>query len=72
MLRLTSKAGQRLHEPSGAIDLRPLMNEVTGLTFYGPGRGYRVHMAGPFAGHYWYVPGDFDMAVPAACPGNSM
>jgi hypothetical protein len=65
MLRLTSKAGQRLFEPAGAIDLRPLMNEVTGLSFYGPGRGYRVHMAGPFAGHYWYVPDDFEMALPA-------
>ncbi len=64
MLRLTSKAGQRLHEPAGAIDLRPLMNEVTGLSFYGPGRGYRVHMPGPMAGHYWYVPADFEMALP--------
>lgn len=67
MLRLTSKAGQRLYEPAGAIDLQPLMNEVTGLTFYGPGRGYRVHMPAPWAGHYWYVPGDFDMALP---PGD--
>jgi len=64
MLRLTSKSGQRLHEPAGAIDLRPLMNEVTGLNIYGPGRGYRVQMAGPFAGHYWYVPDDFEMALP--------
>ncbi|MCX6887745.1 MAG: CehA/McbA family metallohydrolase [Verrucomicrobia bacterium] len=65
MLRLTSNTGQRLFEPAGAVDLRPLMNEVTGLNFYGPGRGYRVHMAGPFAGHYWYVPDDFEMALPA-------
>ena len=67
MLRLTSKSGQRLHEPAGAVDLRPLMNEVTGLNIYVPGRGYRVQMTGPFAGHYWYVPGDFDMALP---PGD--
>jgi hypothetical protein len=41
------------------------MNEVTGLTIYGPGRGYRLQMPGPFAGHYWYVPQGFEMALPA-------
>jgi hypothetical protein len=64
MVRLTSKAGHRPHEPAGAIDLRPIMNEVTGFKFYGPGRGYRVQMPGPFAGHFWYVPEGFEMALP--------
>ena len=65
MVRLTTKLGKRLHEPAGAIDLRPLMNEVTGLTIYGPGRGYKVPMPGKFAGHYWYLPHGFEMALPA-------
>jgi hypothetical protein len=65
MIRLTSKKGRRLLEPAGAIDLRPIMNEVTGLDIYGPGRGYLVHMPGKLAGHFWYVPQGFEMAMPA-------
>jgi hypothetical protein len=65
MIRLTSKEGHRLHEPAGALDLRPMMNDVTGHAFYGPGRGYRVNMPGPYAGHFWYVPRGFEMALPS-------
>ena len=64
-LRLTSGAGQRLWEPAGALDFAPLMNDVTGLPIYGPGRGYMVWIPGPFRGHYWITPKPFEMSVPA-------
>jgi len=64
LLRLTSGEGQRLFEPPNAVDLTPLMNEVTGLPIYGPGRGYPVFIPGPFRGRYWLVTGPFDMALP--------
>ncbi len=65
LLRLTSGAGQRLFEPAGAVDLSPMMNDVTSLPIYGPGRGYMVYIPGPFQGRYWIVPKPFEMALPA-------
>jgi hypothetical protein len=65
LLRLTSEAGQRLFEPAGAVDLSPMMNDVTSLPIYGPGRGYMVWIPGPFQGRYWIVPKPFEMALPA-------
>ncbi len=65
LLRLTSGAGQRLFEPAGAVDLSPMMNDVTSLPIYGPGRGYMVYIPGQFQGRYWIVPKPFEMALPA-------
>jgi hypothetical protein len=65
LLRLTAKPSQRLFEPAGAVDLSPMMNDVTSLPIYGPGRGYTVYIPGPFQGRYWIVPKPFEMAVPA-------
>ena len=65
LLRLTSSAGQRLFEPAGAVDMSPMMNDVTSLPIYGPGRGYMVWIPGPFQGRYWIVPKSFEMALPA-------
>jgi hypothetical protein len=65
LLRLTSAAGQRLVEPAGALDFSPMMNEVTSLPIYGPGRGYMVYIPGPFQGRYWVVPKPFEMPLAA-------
>ena len=65
LLRLTAIPSQRLFEPAGAVDLSPMMNDVTSLPIYGPGRGYMVYIPGPFQGRYWIVPKPFEMAVPA-------
>ncbi len=65
LLRLTARASQRLIEPAGACDLREMMNAVTGLPIYGPGRGYMVYIPGPFQGRYWVVPKAFEMPLPA-------
>ena len=65
LLRLTAKPSQRLFEPAGAVDLSPMMNDVTSLPIYGPGRGYMVWIPGPFQGRYWILPKPFEMAVPA-------
>lgn len=65
LLRLTAKPSQRLFEPAGAVDLAPMMNDVTSLPIYGPGRGYMVYIPGSFQGRYWIVPKPFEMAVPA-------
>jgi len=64
-LRLTAKPTQRLFEPAGAVDLASMMNDVTSLPIYGPGRGYMVYVPGPFQGRYWIVPKPFEMALPA-------
>ncbi|MCX6887760.1 MAG: CehA/McbA family metallohydrolase [Verrucomicrobia bacterium] len=63
LLRLTSVAGGRLAEPAGALDLSPMLNDVTSLPIYGPGRGYMVYIPGPFQGRYWVVPRPFDMPL---------
>ena len=65
LLRLTAKPSQRLFEPAGAVDLSPMMNDVTSLPIYGPGRGYTVYIPGPFQGRYWILPKPFEMALPA-------
>jgi hypothetical protein len=65
LLRLTAKPSQRLFEPAGAVDLSPMMNDVTSLPIYGPGRGYMVYIPGPFQGRYWIVPKPFEMGLPA-------
>lgn len=65
LLRLTSVRGRRLLEPAGALDFAPMMNQVTGLPIYGPGRGYPVWLPLRWQGRYWVVPGPFEMAVPA-------
>jgi len=65
LLRLTAKPSQRLFEPAAAVDLSPMMNDVTSLPIYGPGRGYMLWIPGPFQGRYWIVPKPFEMAVPA-------
>lgn len=64
LLRLAARASQRLIEPAGACDLREMMNAVTGLPIYGPGRGYMVYIPGPFQGRYWVVPKPFQMPLP--------
>jgi hypothetical protein len=64
LLRLASGEGQRLFEPPNAVDLSALMNDVTRLPIYGPGRGYMVYIPGPFRGRYWLVPRLFEMGVP--------
>jgi hypothetical protein len=64
LLRLTAHASQRLFEPAGAVDLAPLMNEITSLSIYGPGRGYMIYVPGKFSGRYWVVAKPFAMAVP--------
>ena len=65
MVRLTAKKSRRLWEPAGAADLRPMMNDVTSLPIYGPGRGYMMWVPEPWRGHYWVMPGPFEMALPA-------
>lgn len=65
MLRLTAKPSGRVFEPAGAADLRPLMNEITNYTIYGPGRGYTMYVPEPWRGVYWIVPRGFEMALPA-------
>jgi hypothetical protein len=65
MVRLTAKTTRRLWEPAGAADLRPMMNEITSLPIYGPGRGYMLYIPEPWRGTYWVMPGPLDMALPA-------
>jgi hypothetical protein len=65
MVRLTAKKSRRIWEPAGAADLRPMMNEVTSLPIYGPGRGYMMWVPEPWRGPYWVMPGPFEMALPA-------
>ena len=65
MVRLTAKGSGRLWEPAGAADLRPMMNEITRMPIYGPGRGYMMYVPEPWRGHYWVMPGPFEMALPA-------
>ncbi len=65
LLRLTAKASQRLWEPPNAVDFSAMMNQITSLFIYGPGRSYTVFIPGPFQGPYWIVPGPFSMALPA-------
>ncbi len=65
MVRLTSKASRRLWEPAGAVDMRALMNEITRMPIYGPGRGYMMYVPEPWRGVYWIMPGLFEMALPA-------
>ena len=65
MVRLTAKKSRRIWEPAGAADLRPMMNDVTSLPIYGPGRGYMMWVPEPWRGHYWVMPGPFEMALPA-------
>ncbi len=67
MVRLTAKKSRRIWEPAGAADLRPMMNDVTSLPIYGPGRGYMMWVPEPWRGHYWVMPGPFEMALP---PGD--
>lgn len=65
LMRLTSTVGGRLWEPAGAVDYREMMNAITSLPIYGPGRGYPVWIPLRHQGSYWVVPGPFDMAIPA-------
>lgn len=65
MVRLTAKASRRLWEPAGAADLRPLMNDITRMPIYGPGRGYMMYVPEPWRGVYWVMPGPFELALPA-------
>jgi len=65
MVRLTAKVSGRLWEPAGAADMRPLMNEITRMPIYGPGRGYMMYVPEPWRGVYWIMPGPFEMALPA-------
>jgi hypothetical protein len=72
LVRLKALPSGKLWAPSGAIDFRPMINEVTGtsidalpgLNIYGPGRAFMVRMPGKFAGHYWVIPKPFEMALP--------
>lgn len=65
MVRLTAKKSRRIWEPAGAADLRPMMNEITRMPIYGPGRGYMMYVPEPWRGVYWVMPGPFEMALPA-------
>jgi len=65
MVRLTAKGSRRIWEPAGAADMRPLMNEITRMPIYGPGRGYTMYVPEPWRGVYWIMPGPFEMALPA-------
>ncbi len=65
MVRLTAKASGRIWEPAGAADMRPLMNDITRMPIYGPGRGYMMYVPEPWRGVYWIMPGPFEMALPA-------
>jgi hypothetical protein len=65
LMRLTSVDGARLWEPAGSVDYREMMNAITSLPIYGPGRGYPVWIPLRHQGSYWVVPGPFDMAIPA-------
>jgi len=64
MVRLTAMPTRRLFEPAGAVDLRPMMNDITDLPIYGPGRGYMLYLPEPWRGHYWVMSGPFEMALP--------
>lgn len=64
MVRLTAKNSRRLWEPAGAADMRPMMNEITRMPIYGPGRGYMMYVPPPWRGVYWIMPGPFEMALP--------
>lgn len=65
MVRLTAKDSRRIWEPAGAADMRPMMNDITRMPIYGPGRGYMMYVPDPWRGVYWIMPGPFEMAVPA-------
>ncbi|MCX6360072.1 MAG: CehA/McbA family metallohydrolase, partial [Armatimonadetes bacterium] len=65
LMRLTSVVGARLWEPAGSVDYREMMNAITTLPIYGPGRGYPIWIPLRHQGSYWVVPSPFDMAIPA-------
>jgi hypothetical protein len=62
-LRLTAKATGNMWEPPNAVDIAPIMTDVTGMPM-GPGKGYMHYLRGPFQGVYWIVPGPFETALP--------
>lgn len=63
-LRLERIDGSMLWEPPGAVDLGPIMTEITGLPIYGPGRAVMHYMPGSYRGIYWLTTGAFDGALP--------
>jgi hypothetical protein len=73
LVRITAHSNGKLWEPPNAIDLGPIMHSITSPGMqpivvgqcYGPGRGYRLYIPGPFRGRYWVVPEAFEMALPA-------
>ncbi|MBK1877414.1 CehA/McbA family metallohydrolase [Pelagicoccus mobilis] len=72
MVRLTALPSGRMWAPSGSMDLKPMIEDVTGtaidvvpgFNIYGPGRAFDVRIPGEFTGHYWVVPDEFEMELP--------
>jgi hypothetical protein len=51
---------------SSALDFTDMMNRVTRLPIYGPGRAYTVYIPGAFQGPYWVMPeGVSETTLPA-------
>jgi hypothetical protein len=64
LVRLTSPKTGYMWEPPNAVDLSPIMTNVTGLSLYGPGRGYPYFFLDDLRGPYWIVPGPFETVIP--------
>ncbi|MCC5878169.1 MAG: CehA/McbA family metallohydrolase [Candidatus Sumerlaeia bacterium] len=64
LVRIRDVEGRRYVEPPNAIDLAPIMTEITGLPIYGPGKAYTHYIPGEFRGPFWIVPGGFEAQVP--------
>jgi hypothetical protein len=63
LLSIASNPGGRLWEPPGAMDFRPLMNDIVqhlGLA----GRGYMFYLPGALRGRYWIVADPLEVTLP--------
>ena len=66
-IRITSADSGKLWDIPGAIDIGPIMTDITILMSLGPGMGYTHFIPGPYRGPFWIVPGPCEMTLP---PGN--
>lgn len=64
LVRIRDVEGSRFVEPPNAIDLAPIMTEITRLPIYGPGRAYVHYIPGEYRGPLWIVPGGFEILMP--------